>query len=867
MIDDSESNNTDTNPNPEFKQFQQQKRNLNSTETMKELAVEKLGGNNEESFANLSENEVKGLITPDKDSGNTIENPYTTKKSESKSHNPQINQNYASYVSAQYVSTKVNQNVIDPYSNRQTSHYQSGYAGRMSGTYNTVYANSFNRSINTGIGASKLQFNSKKPQQALHNANDSKLQQDPKIIEYLKKENKVYKDFLNDALKQKDYHCQSVIDEYKEIIKQKNEHISNQNTIIKQLSRNYSLPPQSARSQSSISVKEKEPVEEEKDAKSLFSFGKARSSFKSSSIAQHSNFKDPAFSIPYKQAPKTLSFNVPLKAQPSTKFPVLNTLKDQLFCAPTVTASWTKNESKEDELVKSSNNDENASLFNTPSFDSGSMFKIGGNIGKKFKNKNHMKANKKHLEFMNFLEGDLNTFEESHKNQQNQQESEDDVTKQACIKKNDTNASEIQEGGKEEDLVQDKPTATKTKEDASIVVESKNIKEKQDLSIQINNQVSEIYQNDSQSDKNAEEDIEIVIDNRLKEKDALNIEGRLVFNINNWFPDFINHRYDDQYLEKVKINESILQFKNRESLLGKCKIITKYNTGELQRYKTLTLDCIWNRDENYAKYKISCRLWANSSFLDSTSVHKIIQEMVKLKYENRKIPNEFCPEWTQHHMRFSLWKLFAYERNWKEHLQFWNPENLIHDLMRKFNLEFEQGKRSFLQRVVEGDEQASRHAVLLVANIQEFPDKEKYIVELFDGRYSLFSVIHNKETNLFEDGIEISKLIRKRIFVGQKLHVAGSLLIPDNVDEDIDQSFKDWPHYLLSRRYIWNLSLNFNSITRARANWSLGYFKDSHLIKSLKEIHQQWHYVSRINVYITKVYPIYFVHKTEDNPK
>ena len=250
MIEDSESNNTDTNPNPEYKQPQQQKPNINAAEIFKEVTLEKSEKNNEESFANLSENEVKGLITPDKDSGNTVENTSPAKKSELRSYNYQSTQNYNSYAPAQYSSNKVNHGNNDAYMNRQTPiQYQHSYTGRMAGSYmngynnsriNTGYMNTMSRPIITGIGANKFQMNNQKPQQASLGINDSKLQHYSKIIDDLKDENKMYKQLLENGLKQKDFYSKSMCDEYKEVIKQKNELLSHQNQLIAQLTRNYS---------------------------------------------------------------------------------------------------------------------------------------------------------------------------------------------------------------------------------------------------------------------------------------------------------------------------------------------------------------------------------------------------------------------------------------------------------------------------------------------------------------------------------------------------------------------------------------------------------------------------------------------------
>lgn len=76
----------------------------------------------------------------------------------------------------------------------------------------------------------------------------------------------------------------------------------------------------------------------------------------------------------------------------------------------------------------------------------------------------------------------------------------------------------------------------------------------------------------------------------------------------------------------------------------------------------------------------------------------------------------------------------------------------------------------------------------MVANIDVITEDEKYVVELYDGRYSLYTILQNKDTNMYEDSLEFCKLIKdKKIILGQKLRVAGSALINDCTDPDLEK--------------------------------------------------------------------------------
>ena len=154
----------------------------------------------------------------------------------------------------------------------------------------------------------------------------------------------------------------------------------------------------------------------------------------------------------------------------------------------------------------------------------------------------------------------------------------------------------------------------------------------------------------------------------------------------------------------------------------------------------------------------------------------------------------------------------------------------------------------------------TKRACLLISDIQELKEEEKYFIELYDGKYSLFTTIRMtlpdaseiKEPNEnvdskkaihmnpYEDEIEIANLIREqKIFVGQKLQIAGMYVKYEGIHPKIEEKSDDkCPHYLLSRQGSCSLYLNYNSISRARVNDKLGLQKDDFLTKMLKDVSQ-----------------------------
>ena len=85
----------------------------------------------------------------------------------------------------------------------------------------------------------------------------------------------------------------------------------------------------------------------------------------------------------------------------------------------------------------------------------------------------------------------------------------------------------------------------------------------------------------------------------------------------------------------------------------------------------------------------------NNGTLGSKEFHKIIEE--NLKKSKSKLPAQFDFEWTQNAFNHSVWKLAGCARflNKKTCTKYLSPQNIVYQIMKKYNKEFSDGKQSF----------------------------------------------------------------------------------------------------------------------------------------------------------------------------
>lgn len=191
--------------------------------------------------------------------------------------------------------------------------------------------------------------------------------------------------------------------------------------------------------------------------------------------------------------------------------------------------------------------------------------------------------------------------------------------------------------------------------------------------------------------------------------------------------------------------------------------------------------------------------------------------------ENFKVSKD----WVRHHYRLIIWKYASYERRLEYCEGILSISKVLENLKAKYDIEINQGKRSILKKIIDGDELPYKRMVLCVGCIKNHG--KIFVVELTDGWHSIYSEIS-------EDSLFFPLIQRKVFFQGLKLEVFGCSLAGGK------------------------LVLNYNSARRAAWHRKLGevgnIFPFPVCISSVKEAGGV---VGRITVYVSKIYPLLFI--------
>jgi hypothetical protein len=207
--------------------------------------------------------------------------------------------------------------------------------------------------------------------------------------------------------------------------------------------------------------------------------------------------------------------------------------------------------------------------------------------------------------------------------------------------------------------------------------------------------------------------------------------------------------------------------------------------------------------------------------------HKILNS---LNFKLNKPQEEFL----NYQFRLACWKYYILSKFSEENNNtLFSIENILKNVVEKFKIVFEQGKRSFLTKVAEKDASINKNMTLLLLDIKKTPNNENYILELTDGYKSVFSEI--LPTN------PINHLISKNILIpGLKLNIGLAKI------EKITDDFQIF------------LNIFYNSISKAESTAKLGVNKkEKFLIKNLANLREDGGEVSLIDVIILKKYDYY----------
>ncbi|KAI3525725.1 hypothetical protein L1887_04760 [Cichorium endivia] len=211
-------------------------------------------------------------------------------------------------------------------------------------------------------------------------------------------------------------------------------------------------------------------------------------------------------------------------------------------------------------------------------------------------------------------------------------------------------------------------------------------------------------------------------------------------------------------------------------------------------------------------------------------------------------------EWIANHYRWIVWKLACYERCYPAKFsgKLLTASNVLEELKYRYEREVNNGQRSALKRILEGDAPPSSHLVLCIASIQLKCNEEQdedilstvTSIELTDGWYSVNGLL---------DDLLLKQLVAGKLFVGQKLRICGASLSGWNA-----------PVSPLEASRTISLCLHMNGTYKAHWAERLGFCKKGCVPLSLNCIKGSGGAVPSTLVGVTRIYPVLYRERLSD---
>ncbi|XP_031738661.1 protein BREAST CANCER SUSCEPTIBILITY 2 homolog B isoform X3 [Cucumis sativus] len=224
-------------------------------------------------------------------------------------------------------------------------------------------------------------------------------------------------------------------------------------------------------------------------------------------------------------------------------------------------------------------------------------------------------------------------------------------------------------------------------------------------------------------------------------------------------------------------------------------------------------------------------------------------------------PQHVSELWVTNHYKWIVWKLACYERQSlvKSNRNFLGVSNVLEELKYRYEREVNQGHRSAIKRILEGDAPPSMLLTLCISAIRSKCKSRAQVcssmisesnygegakVELTDGWYSIDALL---------DGPLSKQLLMGKLFVGQKLRIWGARLC-------------GWigPVSPLEMPETVNLMLHINGTFRAHWADRLGFCKNAGVPLSFKCIKSSGGPIPWTLVGVSRKYPVLYKERLSD---
>ncbi|KAG0793613.1 hypothetical protein G6F22_005560 [Rhizopus arrhizus] len=210
------------------------------------------------------------------------------------------------------------------------------------------------------------------------------------------------------------------------------------------------------------------------------------------------------------------------------------------------------------------------------------------------------------------------------------------------------------------------------------------------------------------------------------------------------------------------------------------------------------------------------------------------------------LPNRLPLFWVKNHYGWIVWKLACQVRSYPDiFLKDWKPETILHQLLYRYEREINQGHRPVLKKILEQNDIAAKHMILVISNIIEintplfYNTSSKYRLQLTDGWYQISACIDSRMEHA---------ITRNRLRIGFKLSISGAQLVRNHAVQssvDDDESSK-------------LLYLSANSCLPASWDTRLGYHPKKYITRSLSKIFDDGGMVTALDVIVCRKLPMLY---------
>lgn len=224
--------------------------------------------------------------------------------------------------------------------------------------------------------------------------------------------------------------------------------------------------------------------------------------------------------------------------------------------------------------------------------------------------------------------------------------------------------------------------------------------------------------------------------------------------------------------------------------------------------------------------------------------------------------------WLHNHYRQVVWKLACYVRTWPEYFNSSTPEpstwfcpaKVMDQLAYRYEREVNRAERPALRKIVEGDESAAKHMVLVIASMSKMEQtsdedsaaqKNPWKILVSDGWYAIPAVLDPCLVSAVEGG---------KLKVGSKVHVCRAKLSGAESGVAILELAGAG-----TESTTVSIILQANSTRLARWDTKLG-FQRAPLIwtKRLRSIVPEGGLVPGLDVVVLRKYPVLYLETLED---